>query len=107
MYDDVYESLIIMSMPPGHQEPDIPAVFVSERSGFILSRLLALEPHELRVHITPVRISMHAHMTLVRISMHARMTLMRINMSARMTPMRIRRSSVQPMCRTLCTCHNN
>ncbi|KAG1664647.1 hypothetical protein FOA52_011784 [Chlamydomonas sp. UWO 241] len=57
VYDDVYESLIIMSIPPGHTEPDIPSVFVSQRSGFILSKLLEISKEgdeAIRVHITPV-----------------------------------------------------
>eukprot|EP00955_Chlamydomonas_euryale_P064490 358996-Chlamydomonas_euryale.AAC.4 len=54
VYDDVYESLIIMSMPDGHQEPQIPSVFVSFRSGSILTRLLTMTRGNVRVHITPV-----------------------------------------------------
>jgi hypothetical protein len=46
-----------MSMPHGHREPEIPSVFVAERSGFILTKLLEVEGGELRVHITPVRTS--------------------------------------------------
>lgn len=55
VYDDFYESLIIMSMPKGHTEPDIPSVFVTERSGFILTKLLEVEGSDLRVRIMPVR----------------------------------------------------
>lgn len=40
VYDDVYEPLIIMSMPPAHPDPGIPAVFVSQRSGVMLKRLI-------------------------------------------------------------------
>ena len=54
VYDDFYESLIIMSMPKGHVEPDIPSVFVTERSGFILTKLLEVEGSDLRVRIMPV-----------------------------------------------------
>mmetsp|Transcript_28984 Transcript_28984/g.63944 ORF Transcript_28984/g.63944 Transcript_28984/m.63944 type:complete len:201 (+) Transcript_28984:222-824(+) len=54
VYDDVYESLIIMSKPKGHPDPEIPSVFVTQRSGFILKKLLELEGDSLRVRITPV-----------------------------------------------------
>lgn len=52
VYDDVYESLIIMSKPYGHPDPGIPSVFVTQKAGVIMRKLMSLD--EIRVHITPV-----------------------------------------------------
>ncbi|KAF5842769.1 hypothetical protein DUNSADRAFT_5141 [Dunaliella salina] len=52
VYDDLYESLIIMSKPLEHPDPGIPSVFVSEKAGLLLLRLLQLD--EVHVRITPV-----------------------------------------------------
>jgi hypothetical protein len=54
VYDDVFESLIIMSMPRGHAPPRIPAVFVTQRSGYMLTKLLEVEGGRLTVRIMPV-----------------------------------------------------
>lgn len=54
VYDDVYESLIIMSKPKGHPEPTIPSVFITQRGGIIIRSLMDLR-EEVHVHITPVR----------------------------------------------------
>lgn len=53
VYDDVYEALIIMSKPRDHPDPDIPAVFVSEKAGIIMRKLMT--PGVTRVRIVPVR----------------------------------------------------
>lgn len=53
VYDDVYEALIIMSKPRDHPEPGIPAVFVSEKAGIIMRKLMT--PGITRVRIVPVR----------------------------------------------------
>ncbi|GAB4815028.1 hypothetical protein N2152v2_002074 [Parachlorella kessleri] len=52
VYDDIYEPLIIMSKPADHADPGIPAVFVSERSGVMLKRLMT--PGLTTVEITPI-----------------------------------------------------
>lgn len=52
--DDVFEALLIMSKPAGHPDPCIPAVFVSEKAGLIMSKLLT--PGQTRVRIVPVRL---------------------------------------------------
>lgn len=52
VYDDVYEALIIMSKPRDHPEPGIPAVFVSEKAGIIMRKLMT--PGVTRVRIVPV-----------------------------------------------------
>ncbi|PNW72441.1 hypothetical protein CHLRE_16g680117v5 [Chlamydomonas reinhardtii] len=52
VYDDVYESLIIMSKPKGHPDPLIPAVFVSQKAGIIMRKLMTLDV--IRVRITPL-----------------------------------------------------
>ncbi|KAG2494928.1 hypothetical protein HYH03_006863 [Edaphochlamys debaryana] len=52
VYDDVYESLIIMSKPKGHPDPDIPSVFVSQKAGIIMKKLMTLDV--IRVRITPL-----------------------------------------------------
>lgn len=57
VYDDVYEALIIMSKPRDHLEPGIPAVFVSEKAGIIMRKLLT--PGQTRVRIVPVRRGPH------------------------------------------------
>ena len=53
IYDDKYEALIIMSKPADHDSPDIPAVFISQKSGLVLKRLMT--PGVSLVTITPVR----------------------------------------------------
>ena len=58
VYDDVYEPLIIMSKPADHLDPGIPAVFVSERSGVMLKRLMT--PGLTTVEITPVGLTHQA-----------------------------------------------
>lgn len=40
IYDDQYEALIIMSKPLGHPDPGIPAVFVTQKTGIIVKRLM-------------------------------------------------------------------
>lgn len=55
VYDDVYEALIIMSKPRDHPDPGIPAVFVSERAGIAMHRLMT--PGVTRVRIIPVSAS--------------------------------------------------
>lgn len=54
VYDDVYEALIIMSKPRGNPDPLIPSVFVSEKAGIIMKKLLT--PGQTRVRIMPVRL---------------------------------------------------
>lgn len=46
------QALIIMSKPRDHPDPGIPAVFVSEKAGIIMRRLLT--PGQSRVRIVPV-----------------------------------------------------
>ena len=53
IYDDKYEALIIMSKPADHVSPDIPAVFISQKSGLVLKKLMT--PGVSVVMITPVR----------------------------------------------------
>ena len=52
VYDDVYEALIIMSKPRDHPDPGIPAVFVSEKAGIIMKKLIT--PGQTRVRIVAV-----------------------------------------------------
>ena len=52
IFDDIYESLIIMAKPPTHPSPAIPSVFISQRSGEVLRRLY--EPGKTQVMITPL-----------------------------------------------------
>ncbi|EFJ40724.1 hypothetical protein VOLCADRAFT_99416 [Volvox carteri f. nagariensis] len=52
VYDDVYESLIIMSKPKGHPDPSIPSVFVSQKAGIIMRKLMTIDT--IRVKITPL-----------------------------------------------------
>ncbi|KXZ55788.1 hypothetical protein GPECTOR_2g1338 [Gonium pectorale] len=52
VYDDLYESLIIMSKPKGHPDPDIPSVFMSQKAGMIMKKLMTLDV--VRVRITPL-----------------------------------------------------
>ena len=40
VYDNVYEPLIIMSKPLGHADPDIPAVFVAQKTGVVMQKFL-------------------------------------------------------------------
>ena len=47
------QSLIIMSKPAGHPDVDIPAVFVSQKAGIIMHRLIT--PGESIAVIIPVR----------------------------------------------------
>lgn len=58
VYDDVYEALIIMSKPRDHEDPGIPAVFVSEKAGIIMRKLMT--PGVTRVRIVPVSGVCHA-----------------------------------------------
>ena len=53
VYDNIYESLIIMSKPPGHPDTTIPAVFINQHSGFILTKLMEVDGN-LSVQIMPV-----------------------------------------------------
>eukprot|EP00775_Hariotina_reticulata_P009675 gene9675-9833_t len=61
VYDDTYEALIIMSKPRDHLAPGIPAVFVSEKAGIIMRKLIT--PGQTRVRI--VAVSASAWMSLV------------------------------------------
>ncbi|KAK9809940.1 hypothetical protein WJX72_002135 [[Myrmecia] bisecta] len=51
VYDDVYESLIIMSKPQENPEPGIPAVFVSQKTGVMMKKLMS--PGVTIARITP------------------------------------------------------
>lgn len=53
VYDDVYEALIIMSKPRDHEDPGIPAVFVAQKTGIMVKKLMS--PGATIVRITPVR----------------------------------------------------
>ena len=53
VYDNAYEPLIIMSKPAGHASPGIPAVFISQKSGIIMKKLMT--PGVTIAHIMPVR----------------------------------------------------
>ena len=52
VYDDVYEALIIMSKPRDHAEPGIPSVFVAQKTGIVMKRLMS--PGSTIVRIAPV-----------------------------------------------------
>lgn len=52
VYDDVYEALIIMSKPRDHEDPGIPAVFVAQKTGIVMKKLMS--PGITIVRITPV-----------------------------------------------------
>lgn len=52
VYDDTYEPLIIMSKPLSHDSPGIPAVFISQKSGVIMKKLMT--PGVTTVRILPV-----------------------------------------------------
>ena len=52
VYDDVLEGLIIMAKPPSHEDPGIPSVFVTLKSGLLLKNLY--EPGLSKVFISPV-----------------------------------------------------
>lgn len=54
VYDDVYEALIIMSKPRDHAEPGIPSVFVAQKTGIVMKKLMT--PGSTVVRITPVRL---------------------------------------------------
>ena len=41
VYDNVYEALIIMAKPIGNLDPDIPSVFVSQKAGIVMRKLIA------------------------------------------------------------------
>jgi hypothetical protein len=41
VYDNVYEALIIMAKPLGNADPDIPSVFVSQKSGIVMRKMVA------------------------------------------------------------------
>lgn len=53
VYDDVNEALIIMSRPRDHAETSIPAVFVAQKTGIVMRKLMT--PGLTFVRITPVR----------------------------------------------------
>eukprot|EP00191_Tetraselmis_sp_GSL018_P004220 CAMPEP_0177610798 /NCGR_PEP_ID=MMETSP0419_2-20121207/20028_1 /TAXON_ID=582737 /ORGANISM="Tetraselmis sp., Strain GSL018" /LENGTH=280 /DNA_ID=CAMNT_0019106241 /DNA_START=598 /DNA_END=1436 /DNA_ORIENTATION=- len=53
VYDDVYEQLLIMSKPQAAEEPGIPSVFVSKKTGLILKQMMV--PGVSTVHISPVQ----------------------------------------------------
>ena len=53
VYDDVYEALIIMSKPRDHAEPGIPSVFVAQKTGIVMRKLMT--PGATVVRVTPVR----------------------------------------------------
>lgn len=53
VYDDVNEALIIMSKPRDHVETGIPAVFVAQKTGIVMRKLMT--PGLTLVRITPVR----------------------------------------------------
>jgi E3 ubiquitin-protein ligase RNF13 len=55
VYDDVYESLIIMSKPRGHPDPLIPSVFITQRAGLLIRSLMDLG-EDVMVQITPVSV---------------------------------------------------
>jgi E3 ubiquitin-protein ligase RNF13 len=52
VYDNAYEPLIIMSKPAGHASPGIPAVFISQKSGIIMKKLMT--PGVTIAHIMPI-----------------------------------------------------
>lgn len=52
VYDDVVESLIIMSKPHGHADPFIPSAFISQKNGVSLKELL-LQGVDVRVRLLP------------------------------------------------------
>ena len=54
VYDDVYEALIIMSKPRDHAEPGIPSVFVAQKTGIVMKKLMT--PGATIVRITPVSV---------------------------------------------------
>ena len=54
MYDDVVESLIIMSKPHGHADPLIPSVFIAQKHGLGLKKLVVVEGIDVRVRLLPV-----------------------------------------------------
>ena len=41
VYDNVYEALIIMAKPIGNLDPDIPSVFVSQKAGIVMRKMIA------------------------------------------------------------------
>eukprot|EP00891_Asterochloris_glomerata_P002536 jgi/Astpho2/2536/Aster-x0539 len=52
IYDDQYEALIIMSKPLGHPDPGIPAVFVTQKTGIIVKRLMTEGVTVVRITLT-------------------------------------------------------
>ncbi len=40
VYDDTFEPLIVMSKPLGNPSPGIPSVFISQKSGIIVKKLM-------------------------------------------------------------------
>ena len=40
VYDNIYEALIIMAKPLGNPDPLIPAVFVSQKTGVVMRKLV-------------------------------------------------------------------
>jgi hypothetical protein len=63
VYDDVYEALIIMSKPRDHAEPGIPSVFVAQKTGIVMKKLMT--PGATMVRITPVSVTPLSHTWLV------------------------------------------
>jgi E3 ubiquitin-protein ligase RNF13 len=58
------QALIIMSKPRDHPDPSIPAVFVSEKAGIIMRKLIT--PGQTRVRIVPVsRCTSHIFLSFV------------------------------------------
>ena len=41
VYDNVYEALIIMAKPLGNPDPRIPAIFVSQKSGIVMRKMVS------------------------------------------------------------------
>ena len=56
IYDDVYESLVIMSKPVENPDPQIPSIFVSKSSGLYLRALVEVSEgaSDVEVIITPM-----------------------------------------------------
>ena len=63
VYDDVYEALIIMSKPRDHAEPGIPSVFVAQKTGIVMRKLMT--PGATIVRITPVRPQLMLELTYI------------------------------------------
>ena len=63
IYDDQYEALIIMSKPLGHPDPGIPAVFVTQKTGIIVKRLMTEGVTVVRITLVS-RVSLHTPLPL-------------------------------------------